>query len=179
MSSTMPSTRYLNRAVATGQVKVSTWLLFFPKLPEFLPVSSIRKWAEPVVIKFDITVINCAWIIWSYYDRTHHLDCRCSTFTLQNAPEMLSNGLNFSGACPQHTHAACVMQMPHTHLLYLTTQNFMAMALLKALCHDKSVMISSNGSRMRIPNFIWASSVVMSQSLYQNMPIKPYLTIIS
>ena len=79
-----------------------------------------------------------AWIVWSYYDRTRHLDCRCPTFTPQNAPETLSDGLkipNFSGEHDPIVYVccACVTQMPHPHwplILYLTTQNFVATAVL-------------------------------------------------
>ena len=109
------------RAVATSQVLRYLPDHFFSKLPERLPVLIIQKWAEPVAIEFD--------------DRTSQLDCKCLTFTLQNAPETLSGGLkiqNFpGGACLQtplaHVRCACVMQMPCPHwplILYLTTQNF-------------------------------------------------------
>ena len=97
------------RAVATGQVLRYLPDHLFSKLPERFPVSIIQKWAKPIVIEFDI---SCAWILWSNYDKTHHLDCRYLTFTPQNASEMLSDGLKILGEHaprppPPSTRALC------------------------------------------------------------------------
>ena len=110
----------LVRAVATGQVLRYLPDHFFPKLPERLPALIIRKWAEPIKIELDITVVSCGWIFWSYCDKTRHLDSRYLTFTPQNAPETLSDGLKSKNFLGEHTprpplaraHCMHVMQMP-------------------------------------------------------------------
>ena len=89
------------RPIATGQVLryLPDHFFFFFQANWTLASSCSfdhSKWAEPIAIEFDITVISCAWMFWSYYDKTRHLTCRYLTFTPQNAPETLSDGHRWS-----------------------------------------------------------------------------------
>ena len=99
---------YQGRSHQSG-IKVFTWPLFFQATWTLASLDHLKMGGAYCVRVSDITVISCAWIFWSYYDKTSHLDCRYLTFTPQNAPEMLSDGQkiqNFpGGACPQTPRA--------------------------------------------------------------------------